>query len=61
MKGRAPAGRTGGRAWVDARIPLVPAVAVVPGIEAKSEGFVPGNVHLDAAVSGSLALRLTVP
>lgn len=51
----------GGRVWADARFSVVDALAIVPGVAAKSEGFVPGDVHLDPSISGSLALRLTIP
>lgn len=50
----------GGRVWADVRLNVVPALAIVPGVQAKSEGFVPGNVSLEPSVSGTLALRLKI-
>jgi hypothetical protein len=51
----------GGRAWVTGRVAVVPALAVVVGVEGKTEGFVAGNVHLDPAVTANLGLRLAIP
>lgn len=51
----------GGRVWTDARVRLTPWLWLQPGVEAKSEGFVAGNVHLDPAVTGRLAVRVRVP
>lgn len=51
----------GGRVWAEAELRPAGPVGIVLGSAAKSGGFVPGDVHLEAALSGTLALRLDVP
>jgi hypothetical protein len=46
----------GGRAFIDVRIPIIDDFDLMPGIEYKTEGFVPGLVDLDTALIGRFAI-----
>jgi hypothetical protein len=51
----------GGRLWSGLNVMALPWLAIRPEVEAKTEGFVAGNVHLDAAVNGRLKVVVWVP
>ncbi len=46
----------GGRAFADVRIPVAPDFDLMPGIEFKTEGYVPGMVDLDKALIGRFGI-----